>query len=881
MSLKKFSRNKPPQKDTCHSGCCSPASEQPAIQAAADSCGCCPPSPAAAAEPDCSCCLEEAAPSSVEQDCDCCSGSSATTAPADEACDCCAPADSKQQASQTATSATTSIFSVDGMDCADCAAKLEKGISKLAGVLSANVNFATAKLKITYDQSCLQPPEIEKAVTGFGYQAALIPAAGDPAGPRKSVFLVSGMDCADCAAKLEKRVAALNGILSVQVNFAAGKMTVEHTAPVADILQTVKQAGYQAERQTTGARQPEVHTAWWKKGRTQATFVSGILLGLAFLLEWLNYSDTVFIPLFAASAIIGGYSTAKIGIYGLRSLTFDMNFLMTVAIIGAAAIGEWSEGATVAFLFSFGNTLQTYTIDKTRQSIRALMELAPPEASVRRNGVEERLPVEEIVVGDLMIVKPGERIAMDGIVKNGLSAVNQATITGESIPVEKTVGDSVYAGTINEHGALEIKVTRIAADSTLSKIMHLVEEAQAQKAPSQQFVDVFAKYYTPAVLVAAAGVMVIPWLLFNQPFAPWFYKGLVLLVVSCPCALVISTPVSIVSAIGNASRNGVLIKGGAYLEQMGGIKVIAFDKTGTLTHGRPVVTEIQPLGSKSEQELLALAAAVEKWSEHPLAVAILEKAKELSLPAASNFKALVGRGAQAEVNGELIYIGNRRLFEELNINLDKTQEEMIRLEEQGKTVMIVGSQTDIWGLIAVADTLRDNSKSAIQELRQAGMKHIAMLSGDNKRVAASIAKTLNLDAYYSDLLPQDKVSAVQKLTDTYGPAVMVGDGVNDAPALAAADVGVAMGVAGSDTALETADIALMADDLGKLAYVISLSRKAVGIIKQNIGFSLVVKLVSVIFTFMGYVDLWLAVLADTGASILVTLNGMRLMQKLR
>jgi len=861
MAFKKISVNTPPKKTACQSGCCSPTSEPSAELEAAATCSCFPPvSPATAAGPTCSCCSEEPPAQSLsEPTCNCCTDKSATAA---------------------ATTTRTSIFTVDGLDCADCAAKLEKGIGKLTGVIDAKVNFATAKMKVTYDQAQLQSEQIEKAVNGFGYRAALIPVAGSPSGAQQSVFQVSGLDCGDCAAKLEKRVAALAGVVSAQVNFTAGKMTVEHTSPLADILQAVKQAGYQAERLTAGPRHPEAKTAWWTNRRTQSTILSGIILGLATILEWLKFQDTALIPLYVAAAVIGGYSAAKSGLYGLRSFTFDMNFLMTVAVIGAAAIGEWSEGATVAFLFSFGNTLQTYTMDKTRQSIRALMELAPPEALVRRNGMEERLPVEEIMIGDLVIVKPGERIAMDGIVKNGLSAVNQATITGESLPVEKIAGDTVYAGTVNEHGALEIEVTRIAADSTLAKIMHLVEEAQAQKAPSQQFVDVFAKYYTPAVLLTAAGIMTLPWLLFNQPFAPWFYKGLVLLVISCPCALVISTPVSIVSAIGNASRNGVLIKGGAYLEQMGGIQAIAFDKTGTLTHGRPVVTDILPLGETSEQDLLTLAAAVEKWSEHPLAMAIVEKAKQLPLQPAANFKALVGRGAQADINGQTVYVGNLRLFEELGLSLEHNKDVMLHLEEHGKTVMLIGSGTAIGGLIAVADTLRDNSKNAIQELRQAGMKHIAMLTGDNSRVAASIARNLNLDAYYSDLLPQDKVTTVQKLTKEYGSVVMVGDGVNDAPALAAAAVGVAMGVAGSDTALETADIALMADDLGKLAYVINLSRKTVAVIKQNIGFAVLIKVIFVIFTFFGFVDLWLAVLADMGSSILVTLNGMRLMQKI-
>ncbi len=882
MALKKLSGNKAPRKTTCQSDCCSSGSGQAVKLEPAATCGCCPPpSSVSVTEPGCGCCEAESVPSLAESACDCCHDGAAIAAPAAKPCECCVPADTKQESSQTPATVTgTSTFTVDGLDCADCAAKLGKGISKLTGVMDAHVNSATAKLKVTYDQTKLQPSQIEKAVSSFGYQAALLPAAGGPSGAQQSVFQVSGLDCGDCAVKLEKRVAALTGVVSARVNFAAGKLTVEHTAPVADILQAVKQAGYQAERLTAGPRRPETKAAWWTNRRTQATIVSGVILGLSTVLEWLSYGDTVLIPLYAAAAVIGGYNAAKSGLYGLRAFTFDMNFLMTVAVIGAAAIGEWSEGATVAFLFSFGNTLQAYTMDKTRQSIRALMELAPPEALVRRNGTEERLPVEEIVIGDIMIVKPGDRIAMDGIVKSGLSAVNQATITGESLPVEKTAGDTVYAGTVNAHGALEIEVTRIAADSTLAKIMHLVEEAQAQKAPSQQFVDIFAKYYTPAVLLAAAGIMILPWLFFSQPFAPWFYKGLVLLVISCPCALVISTPVSIVSAIGNSSRNGVLIKGGAYLEQMGGIQAIAFDKTGTLTHGRPVVTDILPMGETTETELLSLAAAVEKWSEHPLAVAIVDKARSLPLQPAANFKALVGRGAQADINGQTVYIGNRRLFEKLGLSLKQTQAAMVHLEEQGKTVMLIGSAQTIWGLIAVADTLRDNSRAAIRQLRQAGMKHIAMLTGDNSRVAAAIAETLTLDAYYSDLLPQDKVTTVQKLTNEYGTVVMVGDGVNDAPALAAAKVGVAMGVAGSDTALETADIALMADDLGKLAYVINLSRKTVAVIKQNIGFAVLIKVVFILLTFLGFVDLWLAVFADMGSSILVTLNGMRLMQKI-
>jgi Zn2+/Cd2+-exporting ATPase len=520
-------------------------------------------------------------------------------------------------------------------------------------------------------------------------------------------------------------------------------------------------------------------------------------------------------------------------------------------------------------------------MDKTRRSIRSLMELAPPVALVRRDNDEKRLPVEDIVVGDIVIVKPGERIAMDGIVRSGVSAVNQATITGESIPVEKTAGDTVYAGTVNEHGALEISVTKGADDSTLARISHLVEEAQAQKAPSQQFVDVFAKYYTPLVLVLAAGVMVVPWLLFQQPFAPWFYNGLVLLVISCPCALVISTPVAIVSAIGNASRRGVLIKGGAYLEVMGSIDAIAFDKTGTLTQGKPVVTDIVVTDGYSESEFLAMAAGIEKWSEHPLAQAVVDRAKGLALKTAGHFKALVGRGAEAEIDGQMLYIGNIRLFEDLGYDLTVHGATLADLEQQGKTVMLMGAGTGILGMIAVADTLRENSRDAIKALHRAGMKHITMLTGDNNRVAGAIARKLDLNTYYSDLMPEDKVATVKKIASDYGKIVMVGDGVNDAPAMAAATVGVAMGVAGSDVALETADVALMTDDLGKLAYLIKLSHKTVAIIQQNIVFSLSIKVIFLLLLALGMGNLWLAVLADMGASLLVTLNGMRLMRSLQ
>jgi Zn2+/Cd2+-exporting ATPase len=794
---------------------------------------------------------------------------------------CCSPAAESQADPEIAAMEGKSIAEVtlriEGLDCGDCAAKVEKAVGQSSGVVLAKINFAAGKMKIQYDPIVVQKAEIEKLIRGLGYKA--ISDEGSRTSGTKTVLGIEGMDCGDCAAKLEKRIADMQGVQSVAINFGAGKMTVEHTIDVQDIMRVVEQAGYKAILQNTQMSQDIVRTSWWSNPRTLATITSGVLLVIAMLLDWLGSKENIVISVYGLGMLIGGYHVVKNGYYAMRNLTPDMNFLMTLAAIGAAAIGEWSEGATVVFLFALGNALQSYTMDKTRASIRALMELAPPDALVRRNGQETRLPVEEIKVGDVIIVKPGERIAMDGGVIDGASTVNQATITGESMPVEKKMGDIVYAGTVNEHGVLEVAVTKLVGDSTLAKIMHLVEEAQAQKAPSQQLVDTFAKYYTPAIIGMAMGVILIPWLFFHQTFDIWFYRALVLLVIACPCALVISTPVSIVSAIGNASRHGVLIKGGAYLEEMSNIRAVAFDKTGTLTEGRLTVTDILPVIDGDENELLALAATVERWSEHPIALAITQRAKGLPTKSITNFKAIVGRGAQAEIDGETVYVGNLRLFKEIRRELG-SYESMIRaLEEQGKTVMLVGTKDTIYGILAVADTIRKNSAEAIRTLQAAGIKHITMLTGDNERVARAIAGKLGIDAFYGELMPEDKAKTVLKLAHQYGSVAMVGDGVNDAPALAAANVGIAMGVVGSDTALETADIALMSDDLGKLSDIIKLSRKTVTIIKQNIVFSLAVKIAFVMLTITGFANLWMAVFADTGAAILVTLNGMRLARK--
>ena len=760
-------------------------------------------------------------------------------------------------------------FRLSGLDCADCAAKLEKRVKDLPGVVEVSINFGAAKMTVSHTTAL---EIILDAVKVAGYRAELDDQS------KATVFRVSGMDCADCAAKLEKKLQALPGVMEAQINFGAGKLSVSHTASVETILHAIKAAGFEGQL-ANEKRQPSQKSLF---GDTKVllTVLSGFFVLAGFVLTYFNMPEYIITGAYLAAIISGGFYTARSGLYSIRSLSLDMNFLMVVAVVGAAAIGEWAEGATVVFLFALGNALQSYTMDKTRNSIRALMDLSPKEALVRRNGQELRLPVEELVVGDIIVVKPGERIPMDGEVVAGRTDVNQAPITGESMPVEKTVGLEVYAGTINGQGSIEIKVTKLVEDTTLAKIINLVEEAQAQKAPSQQFVDVFAKYYTPAVIIAAILVAVLPWLFFGQPFQLWFERALILLVVSCPCALVISTPVSIVAAIGSAAKKGVLIKGGAYLEEAGALKVIAFDKTGTLTEGKPEVNSVIPVDGIRQERVIEIAAAIEKRSQHPLAEAILRYAGEqnIQVPEGTDFQSLTGKGAGLQLNGERYYIGNSRLFEEMKVSLISLQEQIAALQKRGNTVMIVGSGQKTLGLIAVADKVRESSRAALAGLHAAGITKLVMLTGDNAGTARVIAEELALDDYRAELLPDNKLTAIQQLQQQYGKVAMVGDGVNDAPALATATVGIAMGGAGTDTALETADIALMADDLTKLPYAMHLSRKALGVIKQNIGFSLVVKAVFLVATFLGMANLWMAVFADTGAALIVIANGMRLMK---
>lgn len=706
---------------------------------------------------------------------------------------------------------------------------------------------------------------------------------------KKNVYRVEGFTCANCAGKFENNVKQLPGVQDAKVNFGASKISVYGDTTIEELekagaFENLKVAPEKAQREVKADSNKEEKEPFYKKHSTLLN--AALLIVFGYLSLIVNGEENLITSLlFAASIVIGGFSLFKVGFKNLMRFEFDMKTLMTVAIIGAAVIGEWAEGAIVVILFAISEALERFSMDRARQSIRSLMDIAPKEALVRRNGQEMMIHVDDIALGDIMIVKPGQKIAMDGVVVSGYSAVNQAAITGESVPVEKKVDDDVFAGTLNEEGLLEVKVTKLVDDTTIAKIIHLVEEAQGERAPSQAFVDKFAKYYTPIIMIVAALVAVIPPLLFGGDWTTWIYQGLSVLVVGCPCALVISTPISIVSAIGNAAKKGVLIKGGVYLEEMGALKSIAFDKTGTLTKGVPVVTDYNVLNkAANEKEILSIITALEYRSQHPLASAIMRKAEESNISYSDimveDFSSITGKGIKGSVNGTTYYIGNPKLFKELpTVQFTPDQEQLVSfLQNQGKTAMVVGTEKDILAVIAVADEVRDSSKEVIQKLHQLGIKKTIMLTGDNKGTATAIAGSVGVSDVQAELLPQDKLDFIKQLRSEYGNVAMVGDGINDAPALAASTVGIAMGGAGTDTALETADVALMGDDLRKLPFAIKLSRNALSIIKQNITFALAIKLIALLLVIPGWLTLWIAILSDMGATLLVALNGLRLMR---
>lgn len=706
----------------------------------------------------------------------------------------------------------------------------------------------------------------------------------------KTVYRVQGFSCANCAGKFENNVQKLPAVHGAKVNFGASKISVYGTATIDELeqagafenLKVTPETKIGVTNQKTDDKKEE--DPFLKKHST--LLYSILLIAFGFISMAVNGNDNILTPLlFIASMLIGGSNMLKTGLINLTKLEFDMRTLMTVAVIGGVLIGEWAEVAIVVVLFAISEALERFSMERARKSISSLMDIVPKEALIKRNGHEQLIHVDDIMVNDVMIVKPGQKIAMDGIITSGHSSVNQAAITGESLPVEKSNNDEVFAGTLNEEGFLEVKITKLIEDTTISKIIHLVEEAQGERAPAQAFVDKFAKYYTPAIMVLALLVATVPPLFFNAEWSTWVYQGLAVLVVGCPCALVISTPISIVSAIGNAAKHGVLIKGGIHLEEMGSLKTIAFDKTGTLTKGVPALTDYKVLDSDTNgTELMSIVSALENRSQHPLASAIIKKADSMNADynniVINHFSSITGRGIQGDVNNETYYIGSPALFTELNTpNFNsELQQEVTALQEHGKTVMLAGTSDKVLALIAVADEVRETSKRVIQKLHEVGIDKTVMLTGDNQSTAKAIAEHVGVSDVQSELMPEDKLNAINKLKEKYKHVGMVGDGVNDAPALAASTVGIAMGGAGTDTALETADVALMGDDLQKLPFTVKLSRKTLNIIKANITFAIAIKVLALLLVIPGWLTLWIAILSDMGATILVALNSLRLIK---
>ncbi len=696
----------------------------------------------------------------------------------------------------------------------------------------------------------------------------------------ETVFRIEGMDCRDEVAILERRLRRMPGFESLSADLVGQRLKVRYDRThltATEIRDAVGQTGMRAWMEHEA---PVGGLAGTAAFRQLLVVVSGLALAAGAALDALGAAAAVVVPLLFVSIAAGSLYTARRAVAAARALSLDINVLMFVAVIGALAIGEWTEAATVIFLFALAQVLEMRSMTRARSAIRSLMDLAPREALLREGAGERRVPVEAVAVGSLALVRPGEKIPLDGRIVSGRSAVNQASITGESMPVEKGPGDEVFGGSVNGEGALEVEVTRTGRDSTMARIINLVETAQAERAPAQAFVDRFARVYTPAVIALAGLVAAVPPIALSQPFTPWFYRALVLLVISCPCALVISTPVSIVSALSAAARRGVLVKGGIHLEHLARVRAVALDKTGTLTSGRLDVVDVAALDDRSPDDVLALAAALESRSEHPIGHAIVRHAARRGLPGgqAEGFRALPGLGAEARVNGRRVVIGNHRLFEERGLSNGETAAKLRSSAGGGRTVVLVAEEGKLVGMICVSDLVRRSAPDMVSLMRQQGVERVVVVTGDNRETAEAIGKSVGADEVSAELLPADKVEAVKRLKAVHGTTAMVGDGVNDAPALAAADVGIAIGAAGNDAALETADIALMSGDVVEIPHAIRLGRRTVANIKANIALSLGIKAAFLALAVAGLATLWMAVAADMGASLLVIANGLRLLR---
>ncbi|WP_284352596.1 heavy metal translocating P-type ATPase [Roseisolibacter agri] len=779
--------------------------------------------------------------------------------------------------------ATTCELRVGGMDCASCAASVERALKSLEGVQDVRVDVVGGKVRVGYAEGTLARGDLARAIRRVGYT---VEDTNDRVS-RRAAFLVDGLCCAAEARQLEDRLGNLPGVTTLEFDVMRHRLIVEGTITAPEVQRAIQDLGMTARAE---GEQAAPASFWRRRGRLVMTAASGggVALGLAATLAGLPAG--VELALLGAATIAGGWFVVPRGVRAAMHRALDMNVLMSIAAIGAWLIGEPEEAAATLFLFAVAELLESHSMDRARNAIKALMDHSPAEATVRRDGAEVRVPATDVQAGETVVVRPGEKLPVDGEVTGGRSSVNQAPITGESMPVDKAPGAEVFAGSLNGQGVLEVRSTKPASDTTLARIIHAVEEAQASRGPSQTFVDRFARAYTPLVVLVAVLVGVVPPAFGWGTSDAWVYRALALLVVACPCALVISTPVTIVSGLAGAARGGVLIKGGAHLETAGTATVVCLDKTGTLTEGRPAVTDVVPFGdaapgAQAFDGILRLALGVERHSEHPLARAVLDAgaARGLAAPESVDFEALVGRGARAHVGSAVVYLGNERLLEERRLLTPPVRAAFARLAAEGKTAVAVaverheaGLRTgEVLGVLGLADRLRPNARTALDALRAAGVRRLVMLTGDSHGTARAVAAAVGADEVHAELLPDDKVRVVRELEGRGERVVFVGDGVNDAPALAAASVGVAMGAAGTDVALETADVALMADDLETLPFAMRLSRKTLGIVKQNIAFSLAVKAVFLVLAVGGWATLWMAVAADMGGSLVVVANGLR------
>jgi len=731
-----------------------------------------------------------------------------------------------------------------------------------------------------------------------------------------AILKVLGMDCAEEVATLRSALSPFPAVHDLSFDVLNGKMVVEYAdaeVNLSDLIAAIAKAGLKAVPWEDFQKSAQL-TGWDRWGRTAMTTASGVFLSLGSLTHvalngWLAVvvgQGSEPTPFFArlcyfGAILCGAWYVAPKAWIALRRLRPDMNLLMVLAVFGAIVIHEFLEAATVAFLFALSITLESWSVGRARRAIAALMALTPTKAHVlqiapaigdqdassqlKDTSIDQarEMEVDDVPVGSTVLVKPGQKFPLDGTITKGETTVNQAPITGESKPVGKSVGSGVFAGTVNEDGTVEFLTTKLAGETTVARIVQMVGEAQSKRSPSEQWVEKFARYYTPAVMMLALSVILLPPMLWDGVWSKWFYEGLVLLVIGCPCALVISTPVSIVAALASAASEGILIKGGLYVEAPAHLRAIAFDKTGTLTEGRPTVSEVIPLAGHDRNELIQIAAAIESRSEHPLARAVVTFAKSLGVQHRSSdgYRALKGKGATAVLDGLPVWVGSHRYLEERGQETPEMHDKLESWSSAGSSAIVIGNDEHVCGLIAVADQVRSNARESVAQLKAAGIQHVVMLTGDNRGTAEAVGHQAGVDEIKSELLPEEKVKAVEELVRRYVNVAMVGDGVNDAPAMARATLGIAMGVAGSDVAIETADIALMSDDLSRIAWLVRHSRRTLAIIRQNIVASLGVKLVFVILTLLGHGSLWAAIAADTGMSLLVVFNALRLLRPSR